>query len=302
VSHDSSTGITGDQRPDVSDRTPVKIGIAALTAIALVAFAANSILARAALTGTAIDPLSFTAIRIASGALMLWLIVRFQPGLADGRGSWGSALALFAYAVLFSLAYLSLTAATGALLLFGAVQVTMISWSLFTGDRLTPGQWTGFALALAGLGWLLLPGLAAPPPGAAALMIVAGVAWGIYTLRARGAGDPTRVTASNFLLASVPAVLIAVGFFARASLDFRGILLAAGSGALASGLGYAVWYAALKQIRTPTAAVAQLSVPVITAIAGVGLLAEPVSLRLVLAGVAVLGGIALVVLKGTRRT
>jgi len=278
----------------------MKIGIASLTATALVAFAANSILTRAALTATAIDPLSFTAIRIASGALMLWLIVRLRPGLAAGRGSWGSALALFAYAALFSMAYLSLTAATGALLLFGSVQVTMISWSLFTGDRLTPAQWSGFGLALAGLGWLLLPGLAAPPPGPAAVMITAGVAWGIYTLRARGAGDPTRVTASNFLLASIPAALIAVAFFARASLDFTGILLAAASGALASGLGYAVWYAALKQIRTPTAAVAQLSVPVITAIAGVGLLAEPLSLRLVLAGVAVLGGIALVVLKPSR--
>lgn len=278
----------------------MKIGIASLTATALVAFAANSILTRAALTATAIDPLSFTAIRIASGALMLWLIVRLRPGLAAGRGSWGSALALFAYAALFSMAYLSLTAATGALLLFGSVQATMISWSLFTGDRLTPAQWSGFGLALAGLGWLLLPGLAAPPPGPAALMVTAGVAWGIYTLRARGAGDPTRVTASNFLLASIPAALIAVAFFARASLDFTGILLAAGSGALASGLGYAVWYAALKQIRTPTAAVAQLSVPVITAIAGVGLLAEPLSLRLVLAGVAVLGGIALVVLKPSR--
>ena len=278
----------------------MKIGIASLTATALVAFAANSILTRAALTATAIDPLSFTAIRIASGALMLWLIVRLRPGLAAGRGSWGSALALFAYAALFSMAYLSLTAATGALLLFGSVQVTMISWSLFTGDRLTPAQWSGFGLALAGLGWLLLPGLAAPPPGPAALMVTAGVAWGIYTLRARGAGDPTRVTASNFLLASIPAALIAVAFFARASLDFTGILLAAASGALASGLGYAVWYAALKQIRTPTAAVAQLSVPVITAIAGVGLLAEPLSLRLVLAGVAVLGGIALVVLKPSR--
>lgn len=285
-----------DGRPEANETKPMKIGILTLTVTALVAFAANSILARAALTETAIDPVSFTAIRIASGALMLWLIVRFRPNLADGRGSWGSALALFGYAILFSVAYLSLTAATGALLLFGAVQVTMISWSLVHGDRLTPGQWAGFALALAGLFWLLFPGLAAPPPVPAGLMILAGVAWGIYTLRARGAGDPTRVTASNFLLASVPAVLIAVGFAGRASLDPTGILLAAASGALASGLGYAVWYAALKQIRTSTAAVAQLSVPVITAIAGVGLLAEPLSLRLMLAGAAVIGGIALVVL------
>lgn len=287
---------------DQNDRSPVKIGIATLTTTALVAFAANSILARAALTETAMDPVSFTAIRIAAGALMLWLIVRSRPGLAEGRGSWISALALFGYAIAFSLAYLSLTAATGALLLFGAVQVTMVGWSLAAGDRLAPRQWAGFVLALGGLAWLLMPGLAAPPAGAAALMIVAGGAWGIYTLRARGAGDPTRVTASNFLLACIPAMLVAVVFYGRLSIDVPGIVLAAASGALASGLGYAVWYAALKHIRTSSAAVAQLSVPVITAVAGVGLLAEPLSLRLVLAGAAVLGGIALVVLKAPGRT
>lgn len=270
--------------------------ITILTLVALLAFAANSILARAALADTAIDPVSFTAIRIASGALVLWLIVRCRPGLPEGTGSWVSALALFGYAILFSVAYVSLTAATGALLLFGAVQVTMISWSLVQGDRLAPGQWTGFGLALAGLVWLLAPGLARPPPMPATLMLLAGVAWGIYTLRARGAGDPTRVTARNFLLASAPALVVAVGFYGRASSDAAGIGLAVASGALASGLGYAVWYAALKHIRTSTAAVAQLSVPVITAVAGVGLLAEPLSLRLVLAGAAVLGGIALVVL------
>ena len=274
-----------------------KLPTLVLVALALTAFAANSILARAALAATAIDPVSFTAMRIVSGALMLWLIVRLRPGSAAGRGSWASALALFAYALAFSVAYLSLTAATGALLLFGAVQVTMVGWSLVTGDRLTPRQWTGFGLALAGLVWLLLPGLQAPPPGPAALMIAAGVAWGIYTLRARGAGDPTRVTASNFLLASAPAFALAVAFLPRAALDLTGALLAVASGALASGLGYAVWYAALKHIQTSSAAVAQLSVPVITAVAGVALLAEPISLRLVFAGTAVLGGIALVVLK-----
>ena len=251
-----------------------------MTLVALVAFAANSILARAALTATAIDPVSFTAIRIVSGAIMLWLIVRTRSSPAEGRGSWGSALALFGYAIAFSIAYLSLTAATGALLLFGAVQVTMVSWNLLTGNRLTARQWAGFALALVGLVWLLLPGLAAPPAVPAALMITAGVAWGIYTLRAKGAGDPTRVTASNFLRASLPALVVAVAFHDPASIDAAGTLLAIASGALASGLGYAVWYARL-HIQTSTAAVAQLSVPVITAIAGVGLLAEPVSLRLV---------------------
>lgn len=279
-----------------------------LTTLALIAFAANSILARAALTETEIDPVTFTAIRIVSGALVLWLIVKLRPGLAQGRGSWASALALFGYAIAFSVAYLSLTAATGALLLFGAVQTTMVGWNLFTGNRLAPRQWIGFALALAGLAWLLLPGLAAPPLAPALLMIAAGVAWGIYTLRAKGAGDPIRVTASNFLLAGIPAVVVAivatigmpVTLVTNPSIDPMGTTLAVASGAFASGLGYVVWYAALKHIQTSTAAVAQLSVPVITALAGVALLAEPLNLRLVLAGLAILGGIALVVIKFRR--
>lgn len=274
--------------------------IAILTSVALIAFAANSILTRAAFTTTSIDPVSFTAIRIVSGAIMLWMIVRAQPTLPEGQGNWTSALALFAYALCFSFAYLSVTAATGALLLFGAVQVTMVSWYLSTGNRLTSRQWAGFALALTGLIWLLSPGLSAPSPIPAALMITAGVAWGIYTLRAKGGGDPTRVTASNFMLASLPTLIVAMAYIPSATLDPPGVLLAVASGALASGLGYAVWYAALKYIRTSTAAVAQLNVPVLTAIAGVGLLAEPLTPRLVLAGIAVLGGIALVMVKPSK--
>lgn len=267
----------------------------ALTLAALTAFAANSILARAALAGTDIDPASFTAVRIASGALALWLLVRVRAGGAAGRGSWGSALALFAYAIAFSLAYRSLTAATGALLLFGAVQVTMVSWGLVRGERLAGVQWAGFALAVAGLGWLLLPGLAAPPPGAAALMLAAGVAWGIYTLRARGVGDPTRATAANFMRAVVPAAVLLLAFSPVLRWDATGFALAVASGALASGLGYAVWYAVLPAIGTHAAAVSQLAVPVITAAAGVLLLAEPLQTRMLVAGFAVLGGIALVV-------
>lgn len=272
----------------------MKLKVAVLVVVALVAFAANSILTRLALTDTAIDPVSFTAVRIASGAIMLWLIVRFTTPRSDGQGSWFSALALFGYAIAFSLAYVSLTAATGALLLFGAVQVTMITWAVWRGDTLAARQWSGLVLALAGLVWLLLPGLAAPPPMAAALMIAAGMAWGIYTLRARNAGHPTRVTAANFLRAAVPAFLLAAVGAVRATWDTPGLLLAVASGALASGLGYAVWYAALKHIRTSTAAVAQLGVPALTAIAGVLLLAEPLNLRLLVAGAAILGGIALV--------
>lgn len=273
------------------------VRVTILTSVALIAFAANSILTRAAFTATSIDPLSFTAVRIVSGAMMLALIVRAQPALPEGRGSWGSALALSAYAIAFSVAYISLTAATGALLLFGSVQVIMVSWHLYIGNRLTCRQWIGLALALAGLIWLLLPGLSTPAPVPSALMISAGVAWGVYTLRAKGGEDPTRVTASNFLLASLPTLVVAMAFVPGASVDLPGLLLAVSSGALASGLGYAVWYAALKHIRTSTAAVAQLNVPVITAAAGVAVLAEPLTPRLAVAGVAVLGGIALVVIK-----
>jgi drug/metabolite transporter (DMT)-like permease len=280
----------------MNDRSsPVLVPLLAVAA--LLAFAANSVLTRAALAETSIDAVSFTAIRIASGALMLWLIVCLRSSKAEGAGSWPSALALFIYAIAFSLAYRSLTAATGALLLFGAVQVTMIGWGLVRGDRLTGFQWLGCSIALAGLVWLLLPGLSAPPLGAAALMLAAGVAWGVYTLRAKGAGDPTRVTAANFARAALPALALWSVFVLSGSesWDGRGVALAVASGAIASGLGYAVWYAALKSIATHTAAVSQLAVPVITAVAGVLLLAEPLTWPIAVGGACVIGGIALVI-------
>ncbi|NBB93534.1 MAG: EamA family transporter [Gammaproteobacteria bacterium] len=265
-----------------------------LCVAALVAFAANSIFTRAALAGTSIDAVSFTAVRLVSGALVLWLIVLLRAAGAEGRGSWASALALFGYAIAFSLAYRSLTAATGALLLFGAVQVTMISWGLVRGERLSAVQWAGILLAVAGLVGLLLPGLSPPPIGAAGLMLAAGFSWGVYTLRAKGAGDPTRVTAANFGRAALPGVAVALAFGGNLSWDGLGLALAVASGALASGMGYAIWYAALKQIGTHTAAVSQLSVPVMTAIAGVVLLAEPLDWPTVIGGACILGGIALV--------
>ena len=265
-----------------------------LTVLALVAFAANSILARLALTDTGIDPVSFTTIRIVSGAVILWLIVRFRTRTTPASGGWWPALALLAYALAFSLAYLSLTAATGALILFGSVQITMIGRAISTGDRLSIRQWAGLSLATGGLVWLLLPGLAAPPLAGAALMIAAGAAWGIYTLMAKGTGDPIQTTAANFIRASLPALLVSAIFVSRASIDLPGTLLAIASGALASGLGYVIWYAALKHLQTSTAAVSQLTVPVITAILGILLLAEPLTPRLLVAGLAILTGIALV--------
>ncbi len=266
-----------------------------LTAVALVAFAANSLLARAALDGTSIDPLTFTAVRLAAGALVLAVLVRARIERPGARGSWVSAGALFAYALLFSLAYRGLTAATGALLLFGAVQVTMLTVALARGDRLAAHQWAGLAAALGGIAWLLWPGMAAPPVMSAACMAGAGIAWGIYTLRARGGGDPTAVTAANFLRATVPAAVLLGVFASAARWDTHGVVLAVASGALASGLGYAVWYAALRHIGTHSAAVAQLAVPVITALGGVGLLAEPLEARLVGSGLLVLAGVGLVV-------
>ncbi|AOX99426.1 DMT family transporter [Jeongeupia sp. USM3] len=264
--------------------------IAVLTALAMLAFAGNSILCRLALRDAAIDAASFTVIRLVSGALVLWLIVLIRGGRA--AGNWRSALALLAYAAMFSFAYLGLTAATGALLLFAAVQATMVGVGWWGGERMNGGQCSGLAMAMAGLVVLLLPGLSAPPPASAALMVGAGMAWGVYSLRGRGSTDPLGETAGNFARA-VPLALPLLAWSVRpAGLD--GVVFAVLSGALASGCGYAVWYAALRGLSASGAAAVQLSVPVIVAAAGVLLLGEPLSLRLVLASAAILGGIALV--------
>jgi drug/metabolite transporter (DMT)-like permease len=268
----------------------------------MLAFAGNSLLCRAALKSTAIDAASFTAIRIGAGAFALWLIVRARDGAAPRAGSWGSAAALFGYAAAFSYAYRDLSAATGALLLFGAVQTTMIAVGLWRGERLAARQVAGLVAALAGLVGLLLPGLSAPPWLGALLMVGAGLAWGIYTLRARGAGDPLQVTAGNFLRACALAAGLAIAALPWSSLDPAGIGYAITSGALASGVGYAIWYTALRGLPVTSAATVQLSVPVLAALGGVALLGEPITLRLVVASAAILGGIALVIVgKGPAR-
>jgi drug/metabolite transporter (DMT)-like permease len=268
-----------------------------LTTLAMIAFAGNSLLCRAALKHTSIDAASFTTIRLISGAMMLWLVVRISRGTQTGTGSWLSALALFAYAAGFSFAYVGLPAATGALLLFGAVQATMIGHGIWAGERLLKLQLAGLVLALVGLAGLLLPGLSAPPVIGSLLMLGAGVAWGVYSLRGRGAGDPIRVTAGNFLRAVPVAAVLSVLMVDRASLDSAGILYAVASGALASGIGYAIWYTALPALQAAKAATVQLSVPVIAAVGGTVFLGEPLTLRLVLSSVAILGGIALVILE-----
>lgn len=267
-----------------------------LVLMAMTAFAANSLLCRMALNNTAIDAASFTTIRIVSGAAVLWLIVQLRGGSASARGSWRSAAALFAYAAGFSFAYIRLPAAVGALVLFGAVQVTMIGYGLASGERLRRQQVIGLGLAIAGLVSLLLPGLSAPPLSSAALMMAAGVAWGIYSLRGKRQGDPTIATAGNFLRAVPFALGLSLAMLAQASVDSAGVWYALASGGLASGLGYAIWYAALPGLAATNAATIQLSVPVIAAIGGVIFLGEAITLRLLLSSAGILGGIALVVM------
>ena len=258
------------------------------------AFAANSVLCRLALRDGAIDAASFSTIRLVSGAVMLLLLTAGMPKSASrAEGSWISATLLFLYAVPFSFAYLGLSAGTGALILFGCVQLTMLSAAIRSGERPQPLQWLGIGLACTGLVYLVLPGLAAPPLVSAGLMALAGCAWGFYSLRGRGATNPLAQTSSNFVR-SVPMVL-AVSALAlpRMHVEPRGALLAVASGALASALGYVVWYTALRRLTATRAAVLQLAVPILAAAGGVILLGELVTHQLVLSAAMVLGGIAL---------
>jgi drug/metabolite transporter (DMT)-like permease len=263
-----------------------------LTVAAMVAFAANSLLCRFALKHTAIDAATFTSIRVVSGALVLWMLSRWRRDRL--AGDWKSAAALFVYAIAFSYAYIGLSAAMGALLLFGAVQITMIGYGHLRGERFSSMQLAGFIAAMVGVLLLLMPGITAPPLLRAALMMSAGVAWGIYSLRGRGKGNPVAVTAGNFVRAVPLAILVSALAFDKAVFDVAGFFLAVASGAVASAMGYVIWYMALPRLNASTAASVQLSVPVIAALGGVVLLDETLTLRLLIAAIAVLGGIALV--------
>jgi drug/metabolite transporter (DMT)-like permease len=274
--------------------------LVALVALTMCAFAGNSLLCRIALRSTAIDPATFTSVRLLAGALVLWLIVRVRAGTNACAGSWRSAAALFGYAVAFSFAYVSLPAGTGALLLFGAVQATMSGYGLWRGERLQRLQVVGLVLAFAGLIGLLLPGLTAPPLHGALLMIAAGIAWGIYSLRGRGASDPLRATAGNFARSVPFALVLSLAALPLWSIDAAGVACAIASGALTSGLGYAIWYTVLPALGATQAATVQLSVPVIAALGGIVLLDERPTLRLLLAAAAILGGIALVIAERRR--
>ncbi len=311
-----------------------------LTLFAMIAFASNSLLCRAALNQTNIDAATFTFVRIFSGALALWLVMKMRiwlivdrtatpladcsetrvrfpspPSSPKGKGdlfslrekvrmrvldwkdagNWISAVALFAYAAGFSFAYTSLLAGTGALLLFGAVQATMILWGLYKGERLNAIQIVGFIAAVTGLVVLVFPGLSAPPLIGSILMLGAGVAWGIYSLRGKGERNPASVTTGNFVRAVPFAAALGIIFAPWANYNLAGINYAVISGAVTSGLGYIIWYSALPGLRAASAATVQLSVPVLAATGGILLLGEPITVRYMLVSVAVLGGIALVV-------
>ena len=273
---------------------------ALLTALALVAFAANSILTRMALGAGAMDAATFTTVRIVAGAVVLAAIVRSQGGPSPlrGGGSLVGPLALFAYAAPFSFAYLRIGAAAGALLLFGAVQITMIGWGIAKGERPGPRSWAGIALALAGLAWLTLPALGRPDPVGSGLMIVAGCAWGAYSLAGKGKGqEMTNALAANarsFVWAVPLALLLNLVAVSSVVVSWRGLVLAAASGGITSALGYAIWYRALRGLTATRAAIVQLSVPVIAAAGAVVVLHEGVNPRLAVSSAAVIGGLTLV--------
>ena len=273
----------------------IRIKTILLTSFALIAFAANSIICRMALGNDTIDPASFATIRLVSGAVVLWLIVKatFRGNADKHPGSWWSAAMLFLYAAAFSFAYVSLNAGVGALILFGAVQATMITAGLIKGERPPMLAWCGLTIALAGLVYLVLPGLAAPSFSGAVLMTIAGLAWGGYSLRGLGVTNPMAVTGDNFLRSVPLTAVVSLILLPSLQLSAVGVLLAALSGGLTSGIGYVVWYAALRYLSATRAAMLQLLVPIIAAVGGVLLLSEQVTLRLVLSGILIIGGVGL---------
>lgn len=275
--------------------------IVVLTTICtLVAFAANSLLCRMALGGHLIDPVSFTTLRLVSGAVALMPIARLldEPEQTPKtRGSWVSGFALFAYAAAFSLAYVSLSAGIGALILFGSVQITMVVAALKSGESFGPAQWLGSVVAMGGLITLVMPGISAPSPLGALLMCAAGIAWGMYSIRGKGVPAPIAMTAGNFARAAPMAVIASVVAVSRIHMEPLGILLALISGIVTSGLGYVLWYQALRSLTISQASIVQLIVPVLAAFGGIVFLAEQISVRLITASVLILGGIALAVKK-----
>lgn len=271
-----------------------------LVILTLLAFAANSLFCRMALGAELIDPISFTTLRLVSGALILFIITSFNYYFKERvkiAGSWKSASALFIYAIAFSLAYLTLSTGTGALVLFGAVQLTMMIFAIKKGEKLSSVQWIGFIAAIAGLIYLVLPGVSAPHPLGVLLMAGSGIGWGIYSIRGKKVASPIQMTAGNFIRAAPMAIVLSLLTLSQVEAQLNGILLAVGSGAVTSGLGYVIWYKTLRHLTTSQASIIQLAVPVIAAFGGVIFLSEVLSGRLVISSLLVLGGVGLAVIK-----
>ena len=270
------------------------------TGLALIAFAANSVLCRLALGGSAIDASTFTIVRLLSGVIVLTVILNISKINSNSspstKGSWPASIALFLYAITFSFAYVTLETATGALILFGSVQITMILLSIFSGNRLHISEWVGMAIAFAGFVYLVLPGVTTPSVIGFFLMTVSGIAWGVYTLKGRGSKSPIMDTAFNFLRTLPFVIILAIITIKYAHYSSEGILLAALSGGIASGIGYLIWYIALSGLSVTQAAVLQLLVPVIAAVGGIIFVSESISLRLAVSSTMILGGILMVVL------
>ncbi|MBT5030673.1 MAG: EamA family transporter [Proteobacteria bacterium] len=284
-----------DQNVSVVDAVPSVARTAALAIVAIFAFAANSLLCRLALGEGLIDVASFTTVRVLSGSIVL-LLITMRRWRSHGRPvcDWRFSATLFIYMAFFSFAYLSLSASTGALLLFSAVQLTMFTAALLSGERLSLSSWAGLALTVFGLIFLLLPGVTAPDPMGAILMLVAGIAWGMYSLLGRNVDDPLQATTNSFVYAIPLALIVSVVFIDNFYSSRNGLILAVASGAITSGLGYVIWYEALRGLAATHAATVQLSVPVVAALGGIVFLSEQITLRLVFASVAILGGIMIV--------
>ncbi|MEP1444194.1 MAG: DMT family transporter [Hyphomicrobiales bacterium] len=274
-----------------------------LSIITMTAFALNSVFGRLALSVDAIDPASYTTIRLASGAIMLFLLVALRGGFKKDlspppfvSGTGVSAIALFVYAAFFSFAYITLDTGVGALILFACVQATMIGWGLFTGERPSIQAWIGIVLAIGGFVYLVSPGLKAPDPFGAILMAIAGIAWGVYSLKGKGLSDPLRATARNFIWSVPLGVVLVLIFLSQQKLEYHGVVLAIASGAVTSALGYALWYVTLKGLTANKAAILQLTVPVIATFFGIAILGEPLTQRFMIATICILGGVALSIL------
>jgi len=277
-----------------------RLRLAALTTLTMIAFAGNSLLCRMALKETAIDAATFTSVRLLSGAIMLWLLMRWQRQAALAHGNWRSATALFIYAVALSFAYRSIDTGAGALMLFGAVQATMLIAGFVGGERMTAMQSAGFVAAMVGLVILVSPGVETPSVLDSILMLASGIAWGVYSMFGRGQPNPAAATAGNFLRAAPLTVALSLLALPWLRLDGQGVMYAMLSGAVTSALGYVLWYRVLQHMRAMTASTVQLSAPVLAAIAGILLLGENITHDLLIASVLILGGILLVLRFGKR--